>query len=121
MKQRVLNPTNKDYHLYKDRHIDDRWLSFENFYEDMGERPEGLTLERVDNSKGYSKENCRWASKAEQAHNMCVTKLNEEKVLEIRKLIPLLPLYVIAKKYSVHRTVIGRIKRGVSWKEVANV
>lgn len=42
---------------------------------DMGEAPDGLTLERVDNSKGYSPDNCRWASYAEQSRNKSNTKL----------------------------------------------
>ena len=47
----------------------DRWLKFENFYEDMGPRPENTTLDREKNELGYFKENCRWATKREQANN----------------------------------------------------
>jgi hypothetical protein len=49
--------------------VSEDWDNFENFLRDMGERPEGKTLDRIDNTKGYSKENCRWATQAEQNRN----------------------------------------------------
>ena len=72
IKGRCFNKKNISYKNYGERGITvcDRWLKFENFFEDMGLRPSPeLTLERVDNEKGYSPENCKWATKTVQARN----------------------------------------------------
>lgn len=71
MRDRCTNPNNKSYHNYGGRGItvDARWDSFKTFYEDMGERPENYTLERLDNNKGYSKENCKWVTMTDQLNN----------------------------------------------------
>lgn len=67
----------RKYYLDKGISVCERWLKFEFFLEDMGERVDGLTIDRIDNSKGYNKENCRWATTAEQAQNRTSNNLVE--------------------------------------------
>lgn len=71
MISRCTNPKHSRFKAYGGRGITvcKRWLSFENFLSDMGQRPVGLTLERKDNDKGYNKRNCCWATYKEQAAN----------------------------------------------------
>lgn len=72
IKGRCLNSSNAQYRGYGGRGITicDRWLRFENFLEDMGEPPsEKHSIDRIDNNKGYSKENCRWTTQSEQCRN----------------------------------------------------
>lgn len=71
MKQRCLNPHHRYFWLYGDRGITvcERWLSFENFLRDMGPRPRGKTLDRMDGRRGYEPGNCRWATLRQQNRN----------------------------------------------------
>lgn len=71
MHQRCSNPRNPAFKWYGARGIKvcARWASFEAFLVDMGPRPPGLTLERVDNARGYSPSNCKWATWTEQNNN----------------------------------------------------
>ena len=77
MKARCSRPGVDGYHRYGGRGIKvcDRWLNdFENFLADMGERPEGKTLDRINPDGNYEASNCRWATPKEQAQNTSQAK-----------------------------------------------
>lgn len=71
MKQRCTNPRATGYENYGGIGIsfEPRWKYFDLFLEDMGARPENHSLDRIDVTKDYSKQNCRWATKSQQQRN----------------------------------------------------
>lgn len=81
MRSRCNSNKNVEYKNYGGRgiRISDEWNSFEQFYLDMGDVPQGMTLDRIDNNLGYSKENCRWATSLEQSRNMRTNRFIEYK------------------------------------------
>lgn len=71
MKSRCQDPDNEHFAEYGGRGIEvcANWQTFEGFLSQMGEAPEGLTLERVDVNSSYCASNCKWASRKDQARN----------------------------------------------------
>jgi hypothetical protein len=71
MWNRCSRSTHKDFKYYGGRGIRvcARWKKFENFVEDMGEKPEGMSIDRIDNDGNYTPSNCRWTTQSEQVRN----------------------------------------------------
>lgn len=114
--QRCTNPKVKNWMDYGGRGITvcDRWLKFENFFSDMGKRPtDEHSIDRKDNSSGYSPENCYWATRIEQAKNK-----RNNRIIEIFGRRQHLAEW--AREYGVdHTLILSRLSRG--WSEIKAV
>jgi hypothetical protein len=107
MKARCKRKTRNNWDYYGGRGISfcKRWEKFSNFLADMGERPIGMFLDRIDNNKGYCKENCRWASANEQSNNRSNNLLVEfeNKVLSLGQWAALKKInyFTLYKRYKL--------------------
>lgn len=127
MKLRCLNRQYGRFADYGGRGITicDRWMKFENFLADMGERPEGATLDRIDNEGNYEPGNCRWATVAEQNRNQRARKrgmaLSRDQAREVRAaLVAGETPRVLALRYGVSCNAIREIRRGATWKSLGS-
>ena len=106
--QRCTNPNDKRWHDYGGRGIAvcERWREFLNFLADMGERPEGKSIDRINNNLGYSPENCRWATPLEQQNNMSTNVIvtHDGKTKTVREWADLLKIE--------KQTLYFRLRRG---------
>lgn len=109
MRSRCQNTKSQFYRHYGGRGISvcERWQRFENFLQDMGPRPDGLSLDRIDNNGNYEPENCRWATNAHQQLNKRTSRL-----LTAHGKTQNLSLW--ADEYGIRRpTLAARLGRGI--------
>lgn len=121
MRTRCKRPSEKHAKNYRDRGITicKEWDNFSQFLLDMGERPEGTSLDRYPDVNGnYEPGNCRWATVSEQARNTTRTKLTLEAAIEIILLRWQGFTYrAIAAKYGISESLPKEIVNGRSWAE----
>lgn len=117
----VPSSTGYQYYGGKGIAVCARWHSFENFLADMGERPPGLTIEREDNSKDYSPDNCSWATWQQQQLNRrkpASTQLSAAQVKCVRMIGWQKTAASIASIYGVSKKVIDDIRSNRTWKDL---
>lgn len=121
MVDRCTNPKNKRWLRYGGRGIKvcDRWRSFAAFLADMGERPEGKTIDRENNDGDYEPGNCKWSTAAEQNRNTRASKMTAALVREIvigkyRDT----PARDVAAIVGCAQRYISQIRRGGQWADV---
>ena len=126
-KDRCRNPRNKRYKHYGARGImyDPTWENFTCFLEDMGERPEGMSLDRIENNGNYSKENCRWATLDEQSNNrtnsISITREGRTQTLtQWAKELGLDPILVLTRK-NKYKWPGERLLEKENWKRRSKV
>jgi ribosomal protein S25 len=130
MRSRCNSSTHSRYKDYGGRGIKicSEWDDFYKFYFDMGDRPKGKTLDRIDNNGPYCKENCKWSTPSEQNRNARRSVLNEDQVKAIRKeprhrkggkpKPGTVTIQQIADKYGVAYGTVRSIIKKECWKEI---
>ena len=124
MKGRCYNKNNQDYYNYGERGITicDEWLEDRNRFCEWSiangfEEGKGLSIDRIDNNKGYCPENCRWSTPLVQSRNTRRTKLTYEIAEQIRKDLKTMTSKNVSKKYGISHGSVAAIKNKIIWKE----
>ena len=121
MLTRCRNNKQRCYTNYGSRGITvcERWHSFENFLADMGERPTGLSLDRINNDGNYEPGNCQWATAKEQRANQqrYGQKLFSREVIAIRN--DTRSQHTIAAEYAISIAMVSSIKSRKRWQNIA--
>jgi hypothetical protein len=120
MKSRCSNPNNNRFTRYGGAGVTVHpgWRTFAGFLADMGVRPDGTSLDRIDPAGNYEPGNCRWASPTVQSRNRACVKLTMEIAREIRRLSAEgVKGHALDRKYGLGRGMCGRVIRGECWRE----
>lgn len=122
MIQRCHNEKHPAYKWYGGRGlcVCDRWRKdFLNFFDDMGERPNGFTIERKNNAEGYHPNNCIWATREEQSRNKRNVKLDKHKINRIREFVACgISRKDIAQTFNITVGHVGHIVNMICWVNV---
>ncbi|MEP7367729.1 MAG: hypothetical protein ABI972_31095 [Acidobacteriota bacterium] len=120
MLERCRNPRCRQFKWYGARGVTVHasWYDYQSFVSDMGPRPEGTTLDRINRDLGYGPNNCRWADSKTQQRNRSNVKLTAETVAEIRRLhIPRVVTHrMLAARFGVAEDTIAIAIRGETWR-----
>lgn len=119
MSNRCNNTNASQFRWYGGRGISvcARWDRFENFLSDMGHRPAGTSLDRIDGNGNYEPGNCRWATQTEQMRHTRATRLNTEAVRVIRWAAANGRTHaLLARLHGVSRPLVSSIVRGDWWR-----
>lgn len=122
MRARCSNPNHKSHKYYgaKGIRVCKRWEFFPNFLKDMGERPtDSHTIGRKDPNKNYSKSNCRWETRTQQARALPTCKLSKFKVRAIRDFSKVMNRPSLAKKFGVSLSTIDSVLSGKTWGDIS--
>lgn len=115
MLKRGRGTSDRENYYLRGIRVCDRWLeSFENFLEDMGERPDGLSIDRINNDGDYEKNNCRWADNKTQSRN-------QRKTLYVEFESQKFSLSELTERFGVPHTVArGRLRLGWTIEQILN-
>lgn len=122
MKWRCNNTNHPKYRYYGGRGIKvcDRWMKFDNFLSDMGERQPNTTLDRINNDGHYEPGNCRWATRDEQTQNSKFSRFRKGRVVEFRG--QYVAIADLAKRSAAGKcNFYNRLKSGWTIEEALNV